>query len=210
MSVNRIIIKQDTVGGRIKKYRLEKGLTQKELAQKCGMFDSAIRRYELGTQNPKKETIERIATALEIPSTALLLPDAPTKEMIETAISNAVAGVGKSSASVSTSSSAVDIDKIVDRVSTSLFAGASAIPKDFLQSIYFNDQPDKPVEEMSPCEIADAISATRKAFEDFYNTLKPSFSKLNSEGRAEAIKRVEELTQIPKYTTPDDTDKEET
>lgn len=36
------------------------------------------------------------------------------------------------------------------------------------------------------------------------------YKQLNTAGRTEAIKRVEELTQIPKYTTPDDTDKEET
>lgn len=54
------------VGERIRKYRTERGMTQKELAEKCGMFDSAIRRYEIGKQNPKKETLERIAAALEI------------------------------------------------------------------------------------------------------------------------------------------------
>ena len=54
------------IGERIRKARTERGMTQKELADKCGMFDSAIRRYELGTQKPKRETIERIATALEI------------------------------------------------------------------------------------------------------------------------------------------------
>lgn len=59
-------------GLRIKKYRLEKGLTQKELAERCGLFDSAIRRYESGRQNPKKETLEKIAAALEIPVTKLL------------------------------------------------------------------------------------------------------------------------------------------
>ena len=59
-------------GLRIKKYRLEKGLTQKDLAERCGLFDSAIRRYESGRQNPKKETLEKIAAALEIPVTRLL------------------------------------------------------------------------------------------------------------------------------------------
>lgn len=55
-----------TVGERIKKIRQEKGLTQKELGKKCGLADSAIRRYELGGANPKIETIERIANALDV------------------------------------------------------------------------------------------------------------------------------------------------
>lgn len=55
-----------TIGERIKKIRLEKGLTQKQLAEKCGLFDSTIRKYESGRQNPKIETVEKIANALGI------------------------------------------------------------------------------------------------------------------------------------------------
>lgn len=51
---------------RLKTIRLYRGLTQKQLAEKCGMHDSAIRRYENGRQNPKRETIERIAKALDV------------------------------------------------------------------------------------------------------------------------------------------------
>lgn len=55
------------IGERIKKIRLEKGLTQKQLAEKCDMFDSALRRIESGRQNPKMQTLEKIATALSVP-----------------------------------------------------------------------------------------------------------------------------------------------
>lgn len=61
-----------TVGQNIKKIRLEKGLTQKQLAEKCGMFDSALRRIENGKQNPKIETVEKIANALNIPITDII------------------------------------------------------------------------------------------------------------------------------------------
>lgn len=56
-----------TVGEKIKKIRQEKGMTQKELGKKCGLADSAIRRYELGGANPKIETLQKIADALETP-----------------------------------------------------------------------------------------------------------------------------------------------
>ena len=55
-----------TIGERIKEIRQEKNMTQKELGEKCGLADSAIRRYELGKANPKKETIQKIANALNI------------------------------------------------------------------------------------------------------------------------------------------------
>ena len=61
-----------TVGERIKKIRLEKGLTQKQLAEKCGLFDSTIRKYESGRQNPKIGTVEKIANALGVETSELL------------------------------------------------------------------------------------------------------------------------------------------
>lgn len=54
-----------TVGEKIKKYRKEKGLTQKKLGELCGINEANIRKYELGKANPKIETIEKIANALE-------------------------------------------------------------------------------------------------------------------------------------------------
>lgn len=55
-----------TIGENIRRIRKEKGLTQKELGNLCNLADSAIRRYELGGANPKLETIEKIAKALDV------------------------------------------------------------------------------------------------------------------------------------------------
>lgn len=60
-----------TIGEKIKSLRLEKGLTQKQLGDLCSMADSAIRRYELGSANPKIETLEKIANALNVPLSEL-------------------------------------------------------------------------------------------------------------------------------------------
>ena len=48
-------------GDMIRKYRTEKGLTQKKLGELCGIADSNIRKYESGNQNPKIETLQKIA-----------------------------------------------------------------------------------------------------------------------------------------------------
>jgi len=53
-----------TVGGMIRRLREESGLTQKKLGEKCGLADSAIRRYESGGANPKIETLQKIGEAL--------------------------------------------------------------------------------------------------------------------------------------------------
>lgn len=60
------------LGERIRSLRLERGLTQKELGERCDMADSAIRRYESNRGNPTQKTIERIATALGVSSNYLL------------------------------------------------------------------------------------------------------------------------------------------
>lgn len=55
-----------TVGENIKRIRKEKGLTQKELGELCNINEANIRKYESGRQNPKIETIDKIADALGV------------------------------------------------------------------------------------------------------------------------------------------------
>ena len=55
-----------TVGEKIRKIRKEKGLTQKQLGKLCGIYEANIRKYELGKQNPKIETVAKIAAALKV------------------------------------------------------------------------------------------------------------------------------------------------
>lgn len=55
-----------TLGESLKKTRLKKGLTQKQLGDLCGMADSAIRRYENSDAKPKISTLRRITDALGI------------------------------------------------------------------------------------------------------------------------------------------------
>lgn len=55
-----------TVNENIRRIRLEKGLTQKQVAQACGTADAYIRAYELGKYNPKPSTVAKIAMALGV------------------------------------------------------------------------------------------------------------------------------------------------
>ena len=61
-----------TVGENIRRIRKEKGLTQKQLGDLCGIKDANIRKYEINpTITPQLKTIEKIATALEVKVTDL-------------------------------------------------------------------------------------------------------------------------------------------
>ena len=58
-------------GQKLKKLRLLRELTQKELAIKAGLTDAAIRNYELGNRSPTKEQMQKIAQALDCDISAL-------------------------------------------------------------------------------------------------------------------------------------------
>ena len=66
------------IGSRIRQYRMLAKLTQKELAQRCRISESAIRNYELGNRLPDEETLKIIALALEINYYALKQPEPST------------------------------------------------------------------------------------------------------------------------------------
>lgn len=60
------------IGENIRKLRLEKGLTQKDLAEKSGTSLSALNKYERGDRTPKIDSLEKIAEALNVQVNYLL------------------------------------------------------------------------------------------------------------------------------------------
>lgn len=64
-----------TVGEKIRKYRRQKGLSQKDLAAASDMSEPAIRNYELGNRNPGRDQLEKISAALGISVYAISDPD---------------------------------------------------------------------------------------------------------------------------------------
>ena len=56
-----------TVGEKIKIFRKEKGLTQKQLSQLSGIPLPTIQKYETGKFNPKVDAVKKIAAALDVP-----------------------------------------------------------------------------------------------------------------------------------------------
>lgn len=63
------------IGEKIRKFRTEKGLSQKELAKMAGLSEPAIRNYELGNRTPSDKQIDAIAGALDINPFAISDPD---------------------------------------------------------------------------------------------------------------------------------------
>lgn len=55
-----------TIGERIRRFRKEVDMTQRELADEVGLTESAIRNYERGIRVPSDEQIVKIAAALDV------------------------------------------------------------------------------------------------------------------------------------------------
>lgn len=66
ISTDSITKSSMSIGENIKKYRKEKGLTQRELADKLNIATNSLSRYEIGERRPPIDMIEKIAEILNI------------------------------------------------------------------------------------------------------------------------------------------------
>lgn len=63
------------IGSRLKKIRISKKITQKELAEKIGIPRTTYANYEADKREPKIETLKKIANVLNVPLTDLISND---------------------------------------------------------------------------------------------------------------------------------------
>ena len=74
------------IGEKIKKFRVAKGLSQKQLAVMSGMSEPAVRNYELGNRTPSFPQLERLASALKLNPYALADPCLETHQGVMQAL----------------------------------------------------------------------------------------------------------------------------
>jgi len=71
------------VGTNIRKYRVARGLSQAELAERIGKKRSAVGNYESGTREPDYDTLSALAAALEVSAMDLLGEDSEEEALWE-------------------------------------------------------------------------------------------------------------------------------
>lgn len=64
-----------TISEKIKAIRKERGLTQKQFGDLCGIHEVQIRKYERGEVTPKMENIKKIADGLGVHPSDLIGPE---------------------------------------------------------------------------------------------------------------------------------------
>ena len=73
-----------SLGSNIRKYRLEKGITQETAAEQSGISTVYFRQIELGLRTPKLETFLKIAEAIDTPTDKLLSGNVSWTDTINT------------------------------------------------------------------------------------------------------------------------------
>ncbi len=63
---NAALVSTDTIGERIKKARIARGITQTELARKIGTIYQRVHEWEEGWKSPSEQYIGKIAAFLEV------------------------------------------------------------------------------------------------------------------------------------------------
>lgn len=71
-----------TIGKKIRKYRKERGLTQKRLAELSGLATGTIQQYELEKRQPRIDILQKLADMLDVDISELLVCKEKTYQII--------------------------------------------------------------------------------------------------------------------------------
>ena len=233
-----------TLGQIMQKIRKEKGYTQKQLAEKCGMATGTIQQYELNKREPRREQLQKIATALDVPLYELMGFDGSIRvngnkqRPFDIAIQKLQNKEGLTYEEEDIITEYVESEqfkqekddikqiaqKAYDYISFmhSHSYASSAEELDKLQEerqIEFEEKRTKPFtaslsqthNKENDIYIDPNLQKLYDSYEDSYSfdnlgekRLLKDYRMLNEIGQLEARKRVAELTEIPRYTKPDD------
>ncbi len=177
-----------SVAENIKYLRKQKHMTQKQLSEKTGLAVITIQQYEAGKYSPKHDNLIKLATALEcevsdIDESIIIIPIPkfkPTSEDIERARQGAEAR----------------------RLAAKLESGEDITDEEHQIITDYIEQEKE------------GIPRLRQSIKNFSNVIDKwgehilitKYRELNISGKREAVKRIDELTELSQYTNPDEPD----
>lgn len=72
MPPKKVTAEKETLGARVRRYRLAKGLSQGELGARIGLSQRSVAYYELKGSSPPPEVLVKMADALDVSTDVLL------------------------------------------------------------------------------------------------------------------------------------------
>lgn len=196
----------------IKKIRKEKGFSQKKLAEKTNLSIASIQGYEQGKYKPKFETLKKIAAALDceisdIDENIIIIPKyKPTPEKMEQLRLEAEA-MAIYEKEVSGKTVTLEEQQKLDAHTTQITAksnqeeDAKNAPKFVAYDENGNEIKDRLVKFTDKSMSFEEALAEAEAEE--LERIQTAYKRLNRKGKAKAVERVEELTEISRYTKED-------
>lgn len=203
-----------TLGSKIKYYRKQKGYTQDMLAEKTELSKMSIRRYETGERQPRVEQLKKIANALEV-SILEFMEDYETQRICKQ-LGKKVQNLRKSQGLTQNElAKLADTDVAIIQCCEN---GSNVIELEILKRIFitlgsslvgsvedWSIYPNRPTDpKWYAGDYSEFIKAGERMQKKKENILLNDYRKLNEIGQLEARKRVNELTEIKKYTEIED------
>lgn len=204
-----------TAGEKIKIARKEKKYTQKKLAELCGVATGTIQQYELNKRKPRYEQLCKIASILDIPVAELV-------ESYSMQLSCKIMGMdirSKREAQGLTQKELADFSDLDELTIQRYEDGKEKIEFEALQRIsnalgtyignfimdwsMYPEYKDKDY-RLYATNYSDFCERIEKERIQDEHILIADYRKLNDLGKKEAKKRVNELTEIKKYTEIED------
>lgn len=163
---------------KLRQIRMEKGVSQKSLGEKCGLTQQAINRIEQGQRKIDLDLLLRMSDALNVPVSEIL------------SYNNMIGNITPSGDIIYVDSDVLEYNRIMDKQEN----GEGFTPYD---KRFVSDFIDK-----SPLVREWFIVNGLKSREKNMSNIQDAYERLNEEGRKEAAKRIGELTEISRYTKP--------
>lgn len=164
---------------KLREIRVEKGLSQKSLGEKCGLTQQAINRIEQGQRKIDVDLLLRMSDALNVPVSEILSYD------------DMIGDITSSGTIVYMEADMVEYKRIIDKQKS----GDGFTPYD----IRFVSDYIKKDAKIREWFVINGL----KSHEENMRNIQSSYEQLNEEGRKEAAKRIGELAEIERYTKPD-------
>ncbi len=186
-------------GDAIKKARTDVGITQAELARRLGITPQTVSQYERGCINPKKETIQKFATALGV-DYYTLDSESFTADKLSPTFALYKRMIGFIERQIASGKITLqDVQEEWDKAIQKQLKANREISEAELRNavpLYSEDDLRRLIEKVNWASDEAARAEEEKK-------LLEKFRRLNKTGKKVAVERVEELTQIPKYQCKD-------
>lgn len=195
-----------TTGELIREARKKKGLTQRELGELLGMSDVGVAQWEKGLRNPRLETRQRIAKALDIDVTALMSDSekedyfdlfgtdaervgfalVKLKERMEVKVRE-LREYGGIATPARRRAWALELAK-------ELAENYHVKEESILKEIGLDDLPEEPIAEISLADDCQEVGENQIA-----DSIVHLLMSMNSTGCKAALRHIQELSKIPDY-----------